>query len=74
MKKLTVKEIKELELNKFEELLTEEQYNRIMKNYQYTWQVLELLQDGARLSNLEDDEEYTTIDEYLDYLEEMKNE
>ncbi len=74
MKKLTVKEILNLEDDELEKMMTEEEFDR-MKNlgFEYTWQLLDSLQDGASLSELEENEEYVTISEYLDYLEETKN-
>ena len=74
MKKVTVKEIVNLEDDELEKMMTEEEFDR-MKNlgFEYTWQLLDSLQDGASLSELEENEEYVTISEYLDYLEETKN-
>ena len=38
-----------------------------------TAQLLDILQDSARQSNQDEDEEHITISAYLDYLEEMRN-
>ena len=74
MKKLTVKEIKEMDEEELKRMLTDEQYNKIKElEFTYVWEFLEKMQDGAELSGLDDNEEYTTIEEYIEYLEEMKN-
>lgn len=39
-----------------------------------SWEFLDTLQDSARLSGQDDEEEHTTISAYLDYLEETKGE
>ena len=70
---MKVKEIKELEVEKLAEMMTKEEWDRMKKlGIQYPWQLLHLMQEGVKLSDLEDDEEYTTISEYLDYIEEMR--
>ena len=75
MKKLKVKEILEMKSNELVNLMTEKQYERMrhmgIKN---VWRLLELLQDGARTSGLDDNDDYVTIDEYLEYLKEMFSE
>lgn len=74
MKKLTVKDILDMEAEELEKMMTEEQYDRMRKlNIQYVWQLLDLLQDSARLSGQEEDEEHVTIDEYLEYLEDKRD-
>ena len=70
---MKVKEIKELEVEKLVEMMTEEEWDRMNKLELKDWQLLDLMKDGVKESNLEDDEEYTTISEYLEYLEEMHN-
>lgn len=69
---MKVKEIKKLEVEKLEELMTEEEFNKMIKLNLKAWQLLDLMQDGVNQSDLEDDEEFTTISEYLDYIEEMR--
>ena len=74
MKKLTIKEIKEMNEEGLKRMLTDEQYDRIKElGFTYIWELLEKMQDGAELSRLNDNEEYTTIEEYIAYLEDMKN-
>lgn len=70
---MKVKEILNLKADDLEKMMTEEEFER-MKNlgFEYTWQFLDTLKDSARLSGQEDDEEHTTINEYLDYLEDVK--
>lgn len=54
--------------------MTEEEFERMQKlGLKYTWQLLDALQESARLSGQEDDEEHVTISAYLDYLEDMHN-
>lgn len=70
---MKVKEIKELDNEKLEELMTDEEWDKMKKlGFEYAWQLLDAMQEGVKLSDLEDDEEYTTISEYLEYLEEMR--
>lgn len=71
---MKIKEILAMDAEELEKIMTEEQFER-MKNLdiQYVWQLLDLLQDSARLSGQSDDEEHITIDGYLEYLEDMKN-
>ena len=74
MKKLTVKEIEEMEIKDFEKIITKEQYKRIMEmGFQYLYNFLDTLKDGARQSGLNDNEEYTTIEDYIEYWEDIKN-
>lgn len=73
MRMLTIKEILMMTDDELEKIMTEEEKERAEKlGLKYTWQLLNLLQDGARLSGLQKDEEYVTITEYLDYLEEKE--
>lgn len=73
MKKLTIKEILEMSADELEIMMTEEEFDRMRNlDLEYSWKLLDLLQEGARLSGLEEDEEYITINEYLEYLENMK--
>ena len=70
---MKVKEILNLKADDLEKMMTEEQFERMQKlGFEYTQQFLDVLKDSARLSGQEDDEEHTTIDAYLDYLEDMK--
>lgn len=77
MKKLTVKEILELTSEELENMMTDMQKEKMFdilcdnnESDKYS-AFLTFLQDGAKQSDLEEDEEYITIDEYLEYLEEM---
>ncbi len=71
---MKVKEILNLESKELEEMMTEEQFDKMQKlGLQYTWQLLDMMQDGVRQSGMNDDEEYTTIDEYLNYIEDMRD-
>lgn len=71
---MKVKEILNLESKELEEMMTEEQFDKMQKlGLQYTWQLLDMMQDGVRQSGMKDDEEYTTIDEYLNYIEDMRD-
>ena len=54
-------------------MMTEEDFERMQNLGLNVETLLDALQDSAKLSGQEDDEEHTTIDAYLDYLEEMKN-
>ena len=71
---MKVKEILNLESKELEKMMTEEQFDKMQKlGLQYTWQLLDMMQDGVRQSGMNDDEEYTTIDEYLNYIEDMRD-
>lgn len=71
---MRVKEILNLESKELEEIMTKEQFDKMQKlGLQYTWQLLDMMQDGVRQSGMNDDEEYTTIDEYLNYIEDMRD-
>ena len=71
---MKVKEILNLESKELEEMMTEEQFDKMQKlGLQYIWQLLDMMQDGVRQSGMNDDEEYTTIDEYLNYIEDMRD-
>ena len=74
MKKLTVKEILNLEAEELEKMMTQEEFERMKElGMEYTWQLLDALKDSARESGQEEDEEHISISEYLAYLEEIKN-
>jgi len=70
---MKVKEILEIENEEFEKIMTNEEFDR-MKNLgmEYSWQLLDAMQDGAKESGLDLEEDYISISAYLDYLEEMK--
>lgn len=71
---MKVKEILDLDSKELEKMMTEEQYDKMQKlGLQYTWQLLDMMQDGVKQSDMNDDEEYTTIDEYLSYIENMRD-
>ena len=67
---MKVKAIRELEVEKLIELMTDEEWKRMQNLKLEAWQLLDAMQDGVRESDMEDDEEYSTISEYLDYIEE----
>ena len=62
------------------DLMTDEQYKRMRDmGIEHAWRLLEFLQDGARAAQeggltLKDDDDYVTMDEYLEYLEEIFSE
>lgn len=71
---MKVKEILNLESEELEKMMTEEQFDKMQKlGFQYAWQLLDAMQDGARQSGMNDDEEYTTVEEYLNYIEDMRD-
>ena len=71
---MKVKEILNLESEELEKIMAEEQFDKMQKlGFQYAWQLLDAMQDGARQSGMNDDEEYTTIEEYLSYIEAMRD-
>lgn len=71
---MKVKEILNLESEELEKMMTEEQFDKMQKlGFQYAWQLLDAIQDGARQSGMNDDEEYTTVEEYLNYIEDMRD-
>lgn len=72
-RKLKVKEILNMTSEELEKMMTEEEFERMKElGFEYTWELLDVLQDSARESGQEEDEEHVTISEYLDYLEEMQ--
>lgn len=74
MKKLTVKEILNMESEDLEKMMTNEEFERMQKlGIDQTWKLLDALQESARSSNQDEDEEHISISEYLDYLEDMKD-
>lgn len=70
---MKIREILNLTSEELKEMMTEEQYERIQNLGLDENTFLDALQDSARLSGQEDDEEHITIDAYLDYLEDMKD-
>ena len=71
---MKIKEILEMEAEDLERMMTEEEFERMQNlGFEYTWQLLDALQDSARESGQDDDEEHITISAYLDYLEDIKN-
>lgn len=71
---MKIKEILNLESEELEKMMTEEQFDKMQKlGLQYTWQLLDMMQDGARQSGMNDDEEYTTVEEYLNCIEDMRD-
>ena len=71
---MKIKEILNLESEELEKMMTEEQFDKMQKlGLQYTWQLLDMMQDGARQSGMNDDEEYTTVEEYFNCIEDMRD-
>lgn len=70
---MKVKEILNLEVEKLEKMMTEEDHEKMKKLNLESWQLLDALQDSARLSGQDDEEEHVSITDYLDYLEDMQN-
>lgn len=71
---MKVKEILNMEAEELQKMMTDEEFNRMKElGFQYTWQLLEMMQDGAKQCDEEEmDEEYTTITEFLDFVEDMR--
>lgn len=80
MRKLKIKEILDMTSEELLDLMSDEQYKRMRDmGIEHAWRLLEFLQDGARAAqegglNLKDDDDYVTMDEYLEYLEEIFSE
>lgn len=71
---MKVKEILEMNADELEKKMTEEEYNKMQElGIEHSWQLLDMLQDSARQSNQNEDEEHISISAYLDYLEDMKD-
>lgn len=68
---MKIKEILNLSEEELEIMMSQKEFDRMIELNLDIYKLLELLQDGARLSGQEDDEDYGTISEYLDYLEEF---
>lgn len=70
---MKVKEILNLEVEELENIMTDEEFDT-MRNLNFeSWQLLDMLQDSARQSGQDEDEEHITISAYLGYLEEMRS-
>ena len=70
---MKIKEILNLTDEELEKMMTEEEFDRMKAlGFEYTWQLLDALQESAKESGQDEDEEHTTISAYLDYLKEMK--
>ncbi len=79
MRTLKVKEILDMTSEELRKMMSGDQIDRMLDmGIEHVWRLLEFLQDGVRAaqesSDLKDDDDYVTIDEYLDYLEEMPSE
>lgn len=76
---MKVKEILELQENKngdeqFERMMTNEEFTRMHDlGIDCAWKLLDMMADGARLSGVDEDDEFFTISAYLDYLKNMKD-
>lgn len=70
---MKIKEILSMKVEDLEKMMAEEDFEKMKGlGFEYTWQLLDLLQDSARQSGQDEDEEHITISAYLDYLEEMR--
>ena len=70
---MKIKEILNLTSEELEKMMTNEEFDRMQDlGFEHTWQLLDALQESARESGQDEDEEHITISAYLDYLEEMK--
>lgn len=69
---MKIKEILNLNVEDLEKMMTEEEYERMQNLDLETWQLLDALKDSAKASGQDHEEEHTTISDYLDYLEDMK--
>lgn len=69
---MKIKEILNLNVEELKNMMSDEEYERMQNLNLEAWELLDALKDSARLSGQEDDEEHTTINEYLDYLEDVK--
>lgn len=79
MRTLKVKEILDMTSEELRKMMSGDQIDRMLDmGIEHVCRLLEFLQDGVRAaqesSDLKDDDDYVTIDEYLDYLEEMSSE
>lgn len=70
---MKVKEILELTSEKLEGIMTNEEYDKMQELNLDINTLLDALQDSARESRQDENEEHITISAYLDYLEDMKN-
>ena len=72
---MEIKKLLKMDIEEFTEIMTEEEYEKMQElKIKYIWQLLDLMQEGARLL-LETDEnatKFVSISEYLEYLEENK--
>lgn len=73
MKKLTVKEILELNESELEKLMTSEEVERMTSLNINITSFLEMLQESAKLGEQAENEVHTSISQYLDYLEEIRS-
>lgn len=69
---MKIKEILNLKVEDLEKKMTEEEYKRMQNLGLEAWQLLDALKDSAKESGQDAEEEHTTISEYLDYLEDMR--
>ena len=70
-KQLTVGEIEEMSVETLEKMLSLVQYDKLAKMNITTEQFLDTLKDEATLSGLEDNQEFTSISQHIEHLEEM---
>lgn len=70
---MKVKEIKELEVEKLSELLTEKDREKMKKLHLVNdWELLDLLKDVVKISDFKDDDEFISISEYLEFIIEIR--
>ncbi len=69
---MKVKEILNLNIKELKNMMSEEEYERMQNLNLEVWQLLDALKDSAKESGQDAEEEHTTISEYLDYLEDMR--
>ena len=70
---MKIKEILNLTSEELKEMMTEKEFKKMQDLGLDENTLLDALQDSAKLSGQEEDEEHITIDAYLDYLEDIKN-
>lgn len=72
---MTINEILNMNAKTLTEMMTEAEYNRMrILGYKRTWELLDMLKDYARLSGHDENEDFISVFDYLDYLESIKDE
>ena len=62
---MKVKNILNLSIEEFENLLSKKNYNWIIEKYKYAYMALQMYQDGAQLSGQDD---YLEVNEYFELI------